>query len=73
MSALGNLADLDMGRFCNKLVPLKDEVVMVLVREEEIGASLRLKGWQEQLQSLQLALLWYRWLALDGCTSAHMS
>jgi hypothetical protein len=38
--ALGNLADLDMGQFCNKLMPLKDEVVMVLVRKEEIGELL---------------------------------
>ncbi|KAF6256854.1 formin homology 2 domain-containing protein [Scenedesmus sp. NREL 46B-D3] len=37
LSALANLADLDMGEVSAKLMPLKDEVVMVLVREEEIG------------------------------------
>jgi hypothetical protein len=37
LSALANLADLDMGEVSSKLMPLKDEVVMVLVREEEIG------------------------------------
>jgi hypothetical protein len=57
LSALANLADLDMGEVSNKLMPLKDEVVMVLVREEEIGEPLHLQGWQEQLQSLQLDVL----------------
>jgi uncharacterized membrane protein YczE len=38
--ALANLADLDMGEVSSKLMPLKDEVVMVLVREEEIGELL---------------------------------
>jgi hypothetical protein len=40
LSALANLADLDMGEVSSKLMPLKDEVVMVLVREEEIGELL---------------------------------
>ena len=37
LSALANLADLDMGEVSCQLMPLKDEIVMVLVREEEIG------------------------------------
>jgi hypothetical protein len=54
LSALANLADLDMGEVSNKLMPLKDEVVMVLVREEEIGEPLL----AYLLTSVLLAVLW---------------